>query len=164
MSEDTTPTDSDRTELETGAHARGVDLFDEPLEGERGFVQIEAGGRTVDVEHRVQYDHDPPVEIDARYFGTMTEMSLDFEFGGRRGRALLQLPNEAMREFIQTMAPEVGLRVAEIDEDPASDPSLECANCGDRLGLDDAVYDADDEEHERPYCSSRCWARSGGQL
>jgi len=144
--------------LDTGAHARGIDLFDESLDAERGYVSIEAGGRQVDHEHRVEYDHDPPVEVDARFFGTKTEISMDFEFGGK-GRALLQLPNEEMREFIKTLAPEVGLRVADVDEPEFVEHQLTCACCGDPIRERGAIYDAEDDDQETPFCSSRCWAR-----
>ncbi|WP_323190430.1 hypothetical protein [Halostella sp. PRR32] len=91
--------------------ATGVDLLDEPLELERGYVRVAGSGGEVEHEHRVKYDHDPPVEFDARFFGTMVETRMDFDWAGYEASAIHQFPTDELREFIKATAPRVGLEV-----------------------------------------------------
>ncbi|AFO57037.1 MULTISPECIES: hypothetical protein [unclassified Natrinema] len=89
----------------------GADLFDDPLEIERAFLQISGSGGDVTLERNVEYDHNPGVEFDARAFLGMVEASVDFEELGYDGRAVIDWDDESLREFIEAVAPYVGLRV-----------------------------------------------------
>lgn len=158
-----------------GNAATGIDLFDEPLVIERGFVRIEGVGNdnSVDHEHRVEYDHDPPVEFDARFFGVMTELSVAFEWAGYRGIAHASVPNEELRAFIEAAAPHLGLSVERdrevlpgggtVDLPPPKDGADPwCTWCDD--DLEDEVWmieGRDDGRWPSAFCSKSC-AREWG--
>ncbi|SEW09956.1 hypothetical protein [Natrinema salifodinae] len=93
----------------------GADLLDKPLEIERAFLQISGSSGDVTLERNVEYDHNPSVEFDARAFPGMIEASVGFEKYGYDGRAVLEWSDEDLREFVEAVAPYVGLRVERID-------------------------------------------------
>ncbi|WP_435552726.1 hypothetical protein [Natrinema sp. CGMCC1.2065] len=93
----------------------GEDLFEDPLEIERAFLKISGSGGDVTLERDVEFDHNPSVEFDARAFPGMIEASVDFEQHGYDGRAVIDWGDEDIREFIEAVAPYVGLRVEQMD-------------------------------------------------
>lgn len=94
----------------------GADLFDEPLEIEGAFLKISGSAGDITLERNVEYDHNPSVEFDARAFPGMVEASVDFEQHGYDGRAIIDWDDENLREFIEAVAPYVGLQVTQMDQ------------------------------------------------